>query len=146
MPNAPEPSLSPATYRALVHSVHEAIVIADHEGTIVEFNPAAVEMFGHARQAMLGEPLTRIMPERYRRAFEAGLQRYHETGRSIVIGETMEVRGLRRNGDPFPLEVTLDAWDGPDGNRYFSGILRDLTTLPRTSNDAELEPEDLELA
>ena len=52
-----------------------------------------------------------------------------EPGR--IIGKTVEVEGRRKNGEVFPVELSVATWIGEDGRR-FSGILRDITDRKQT--------------
>lgn len=113
-----------ATLRAIVDSAADAIVTADHDGSIVTWNPAAERLFGYTRDAIVGEKLSRLVPERFRSAHEAGLQRVVDTGRTKIIGHTVEVYGLHSDGHEFPIELSLATWVDEE-RRYFSGIIRD---------------------
>src|SRR5690606_34518229 len=74
----------------------------------------------------VGQPLTLLMPERYRHAHQHGLTRYSRTGETRILGETVELSGLRKHGEEFPLELTLSSWK--ENNRlFFSGIIRDIS-------------------
>ena len=50
------------------------------------------------------------MPERSRAAHEEGMRRFLETGERRLIGETVELVGLRRGGEEFPLSLWLVGW------------------------------------
>ncbi len=118
---------SETRYRALAESAMEAIVSADSEGRIVFANAATEGTFGWAPDELLGKPLTVLMPERYRDAHEAGLKRYLDGGVPKVIGQTgVKLAGLTREGDEFPLELSLSTWASEDGP-FFTGIMRDVT-------------------
>jgi signal transduction histidine kinase len=67
-----------------------------------------------------------IIPERYREAHRNGLQRYLETGIGSVLGTRIEVAGLRKNGEEFPVELSISPIR--DGKSVlFVGCLRDIT-------------------
>ena len=111
---------------AIFRAAADAIVTADSNGEIVAWNPAAEEMFGYAGSEVVAKPLSVLVPERFRAAHEAGLARVVATGETRIIGSTVEVFGLHREGHEFPIELSLATWiDGDD--RYFSGIIRDIT-------------------
>ena len=66
-----------------------------------------------------------IIPERYHAAHRNGLQRYLKSGQARVLGQRIEVSGIRKNGEEFPLELTITPIRG--ARLSFVGFLRDLT-------------------
>jgi two-component system sensor histidine kinase/response regulator len=118
---------SEARYRALAESAVEAIVSADSAGQIVYANQATERIFGWPPDELVGRSLTMLMPERYQNAHTTGLRRYAETGDGGVIGQTVELTGLARDGGEFPLELSLTSWANEDGT-FFTGIMRDVTS------------------
>ena len=115
-----------ADLSAVVASAADAIVTADGEGRILSWNPAAERIFGCGAEEVVGRPLTILMPGRFREAHEAGLGRVTRTGETRVIGRTVQLAGLRRDGTEFPIELSLSTWT-EDGHRFFAGIIRDVT-------------------
>jgi class 3 adenylate cyclase len=41
------------------------------------------------------------------------------------------LKGVKKGGEEFPIELTLGSWDN-DGKRYYSGIIRDITEKKKT--------------
>jgi PAS domain S-box-containing protein len=117
-------------YRQLTEAAQDAIVVADQQGNITLFNPAAERTFGYSSAEILGQPLTRLMPEEFRDSHSGGLRRYVETRQSRIVGRTIELRGRRRDGSEFPLELSLSAID-LGGELQFLGAIRDLTERNR---------------
>src|SRR5271170_656979 len=67
-----------------------------------------------------------IIPERYREAHRDGLRKYLETGQGEILGRRIEVSGLRKNGEEFPVELSISPLQ--DGESIlFVGCLRDIT-------------------
>ncbi|OGW68124.1 MAG: hypothetical protein A3A88_07560 [Nitrospirae bacterium RIFCSPLOWO2_01_FULL_62_17] len=118
------------TLRSVVQSAADAIVLADGLGNIVSWNKAASSIFGYKEKDALGKPLTMLMPERYRAAHQQGLKRVVETGQSRLVGQTVQLHGLRKDGEEFPLELSLASWK-TKGDVFFSGIIRDITLRKR---------------
>jgi two-component system NtrC family sensor kinase len=121
---------SEGRYRQLTEGTRDAIVVASQDGLITLFNPAAQETFGFSERDVLGQPLTVLMPPGDRDAYREGLRRYLKTRESRVVGRTVELRGLRKDGETFPLELTLTAFDLPEGT-IFLGAIRDVTARHR---------------
>ena len=118
-------------FRSVAESANDAIISADGKGDIVSWNKGAQAIFGYAEADALGKPLTLVIPERFRTAHEAGIKRMTTTGESRVIGNTVELWGLRSDGTEFPLELSLASWTVGD-ERFFSGIIRDITGRKHT--------------
>jgi PAS domain S-box-containing protein len=121
-------------FRALAASANDAIISADHQGHITYFNPGAEHIFGHGASEVTGSPLTLLMPERFRDAHRAGLARYLATREAHVVGRTVELIGLRKDGSEFPVELSLASWQRED-ELAFTAILRDVTAR-REAEDA----------
>ncbi len=117
-------------FRSVVESATDTIVLADRTGTILSWNPAATRMFGYTEDEVVGRPLAVLMPARYREAHQHGMERVHATGECRVIGRTIELEGVRKDGTEFPLELSLGMWRTKEGTS-FSGIIRDITERKR---------------
>jgi PAS domain S-box-containing protein len=124
-------------FRAVTESTSEGLVTADARGRITFANSAAQRLFGWQAHELLGQPLTMLMPERYRALHTAGIERFTATGESHVMGTTIEIEGLRRDGTEFPLELSVGSFTR--GTRLaFTGILRDVSERQETLRQLEL--------
>jgi len=120
-------------FRALTQTAHDAILSVDASARIVSWNRGAQACFGYAAEEVLGRPLTLLIPERYRESHQRGLARFQSTGESRVIGKTVELHGLRKDGSEFPLELSLATWETARG-RFYGGIIRDISSRKRAEN------------
>jgi PAS domain S-box-containing protein len=116
--------------RALAQTAVDAIISADNRGRIVFFNKAAEQIFGYEASEAIGQPLTLLMPERFHSPHERGMARYLETGEPRAVGKTLELAGRRKNGEEFPLELSLSSWHA-GGETFFTGLLRDISERKR---------------
>lgn len=113
-------------YRAIVNTATEGIVIATAGSVIESFNPAAERIFGYSAEEAVGLPLTTLMPEGFRSLHGDGMRRYLNTRQARVIGSTVELSGLRKDGTEFPLELSISEIVRGD-THLFVGIIRDIT-------------------
>ncbi len=112
---------------AVLEAALDCIVSMDADGRIDEFNPAAERTFGHARANVLGRPFAETVfpPESREHAWEKLVT-------SVLLadlgelGVRQEVLGQRRNGEVFPLELTVSRERTP-GPPRFTAFLRDIT-------------------
>ena len=92
----------------IMSGVLDGIVVSSADGSITDFNRAAERVFGYARDEVLGEDMADLLiPPAFReeqRAIFAG----HLSGEGPrMVGSRAEAFGLRRNGEIFPLELSV---------------------------------------
>ncbi|MBF0310435.1 MAG: diguanylate cyclase [Magnetococcales bacterium] len=112
--------------RSVSHSANDAIISTDSKGNIISWNRGAARMFGHTESEMLGNSVSPIIPERFRARHQAGLQRVATTGQAQILGKSLELVALRKNGLEFPVEISIATWS-TGGERFFVGVIRDIT-------------------
>lgn len=121
-------------HRSLLESAPDAIVIAKGSGEIVGWNPAAQAIFGYEREEIRGRGSEVILPERHRPAHREWRRQVHRTGEGPILGETTELKGRRKDGEEFPMEVSLSSWEA-GGERYIGAIIRDVTGRRRLQQE-----------
>ena len=113
-------------FEALMGAAVDAIIIIDDCGIIEQFNPAAERMFGYTEQEVLGQNVSMLMPEPQRSQHDGYIEQYLESGEGRVIGRGREVNGLRKDGETFPMLLSVGEILQPESQR-FVGIVRDLS-------------------
>ena len=121
----------------IIDSAMDAIVTVDEAQRITLFNPAAERMFGCPASDAIGTPLERFLPARFRTAHVDHMRAF---GQNAVTRRTMggfsPLRGLRTNGEEFPIEASISQVDVA-GRKLFTAIVRDITETSKareTSN------------
>lgn len=123
-------SHSERRYRQLMEAAQDAIIVADQTSRITLFNPAAERAFGYAALEIVGRPVSVLIPEEFRASHEFGMKRFLETRMPRLIGKPIEMKGLRKDGHSFPLELSLSSFE-LGGELQFLGIIRDTTERNR---------------
>ncbi len=113
-------------YRSLKESAADGIVIINSEGEVTDWNQGATEIFGYEKEEILGRPVEVLLPDQHKEAYRRDMERVNRTGEGRYLGTTVELEGLRKSGEEFPLELSLSSWTS-HGERYFAAILRDVT-------------------
>ncbi len=112
--------------RGLVETSTDAIISANDSGKIILWNKAAEKIFDYKEEEIIDKPLTVIMPREYVEAHLKGFKRYLEKGKPRVIGKTVELEGLRKDGSKFPIELSLSSLKTNTGH-VFTAVIRDIT-------------------
>ena len=110
--------------RAVVDHAIDGIISIDCGGMIKSFNPASEQIFGYMADEVIGQNITMLMPEVYHERHLSGLKHYCKTGEGRVLGRLTEVHGLRKNGEEFPMELSINAML-IDNKQMFIGMVRD---------------------
>lgn len=126
-------------FRSLVENGSDAIVSIDEHSTILYANQSVERVFGYAPEELIGEKLTIIMPERFRGDHFDAVGRYIETGERELDWNDIQLPAEHRNGEEIPLSITFEE-HSYEGERVFSGIMRDISD--RVEREAELERQN----
>jgi two-component system, cell cycle sensor histidine kinase and response regulator CckA len=96
---------------ALLESASQAILGVDGYGRIVLANRRAEEMFNYTRSELVGACLEMLLPAT--QGSQSG--RYFDGPHVRPIGIGMDLSGRRRDGSGFPVEVSLNSIETPEG-------------------------------
>jgi len=138
---------STALVQTVLNTVVDGIItLHARSGVIETVNPAAERMFGYAATELIGQKFSLLIPEldRDQSSASSSLEYYSASAAARAAGLGREVTGRRKDGGHFPMEIAAsEMWLG--GQRYFTGILRDITARKRTE-EALLEAGALQNA
>jgi PAS domain S-box-containing protein len=113
-------------FKSITQSANDAIISANEQGEIQSWNKAAENIFGYAEDEVMGGLLTVIIPEEYRELHEKGIERVAKGGKHHVIGHSVELSGLHKDGHSIPIELSLSTWTVKN-KVFYSGIIRDIS-------------------
>jgi PAS domain S-box-containing protein len=130
--------------RTVVETATDAIITIDKIGNIVSCNHSAENIFGCISDELVGKPLTLLMPERFREFHQRGINHLLSGGGPTIIGRTIEMVALKKNGNEFPIELSIAKWKTVEG-AFFTGIVRDITLRKRTEEELKKAKDDLEI-
>jgi PAS domain S-box-containing protein len=111
----------------LLSSVTEAMLIADREGTIIAANPRAERVFGYEPGTLVGCKIESLVPERVRHRHADLRSGFTADPKARGMGIGMELYGARRNGEEFPVEVSLSPLQTEDGDSFVLATIYDIT-------------------
>ncbi len=131
--------------RLIVDTAQEAFVAMDASGRIIDWNKEAESTFRWPRAEVLGRLLAEtIIPPQHREAHRRGLEHFLATGEGPVLNRRLELTALRRDGQEFPVELTIAPVRV--GNHWiFNAFLHDISERKRAevelarARDAALE-------
>lgn len=127
-----------ARFEAILKTARDAIISINEDGIVTLFNAAAEDIFGFDAGEILGQDVAVLMPSPYREEHSAYIRRYRETGEARAIGKIRKVEGLRKNGERFPMELSVSEVH-VGGLTLYTAVIRDVAERRR----AEMELDRL---
>lgn len=109
--------------QSFVDAAPDAIVIVDAQGVIVSVNALAGEMFEFTPDELIGSEIELLVPYAARSRHQTERHAYARQPRTRIMGAGRSLHGRRRNGEEFPVQISL----APYGGRYVISIIRDVT-------------------
>jgi two-component system, cell cycle sensor histidine kinase and response regulator CckA len=112
--------------QSVLNHTMDGIISIDERGTISMINRAGERLFGRSAHEVIGQNVKMLMPEPYHSEHDGYLGNYKRTTEAKIIGIGREVKGLRKDGSTFPLDLAVTEFQ-LDNQRYFVGIVRDVS-------------------
>lgn len=131
--------------QTILDNAVDGIITTTENGIVETFNPAAEKIFGYSSKEVTGRNISMLMPEPDRHHHDSHLARYKSTKIPRVIGTGRVIEGLRKDGTTFPMEIALSEMK-LGNNRYFTGIIRDITERKHIEEDLLHTKEEAERA
>ena len=124
-----------AWVRSLIDTTQDAVVSIDRQARIVLFNPAAQRIFGYRPEEVVGQKVNMLMPEPYTSEHDGYIERYERTGEAHAIGRIRTVTAKRKNGETFPIELSV-AKIASDQEAQYGAFIRDISDKVRLQQQA----------
>ncbi|MBX9808241.1 MAG: PAS domain S-box protein, partial [Flavobacteriaceae bacterium] len=119
--------------KLIMNASLNAIVTIDNTGVITFWNHQAEIIFGWKRKEAIGKKLSEtIMPPQHMSAHNKGIKHYMKTGEGSVLNKELELTALNKNGNEFPIEITIIPIDEND-QVFFCAFIQDVSE----KNEAE---------
>jgi two-component system, cell cycle sensor histidine kinase and response regulator CckA len=112
-------------FRSLTESAIDGVLTMDSNGQVVFCNKAAESIFDYKDQELLSVTIDKLVPGISLEKHQEKMAQVKGNGDEL-IGKTIEVKGIKKNGDFFPAEVSLSSWEARDG-QYLTAFLRDVS-------------------
>ena len=119
-----------AFVRSLIDTTQDALISIDRQNCIELFNPAAERIFGYTRAEVQGQKVQMLMPEPYAGEHDSYISRYERTGQAHAIGRVRTVAARRKNGEIFPIELSVTETKTGSEVRY-GAFIRDISEKVR---------------
>ncbi|MBW8077470.1 MAG: PAS domain S-box protein, partial [Gallionella sp.] len=131
--------------QTILDTIADGIITINQSGIVETMNPAAERLFGYTAAEVIGHNVKMLMPEPYRHQHDSYLEHYCSTGEARVIGIGREVTGRRKDGSTFAMYLAVNEML-LDGQRYFTGIVHDITERKQMVETLQKSSERLRLA
>ncbi|MFC6857077.1 response regulator [Marivibrio halodurans] len=115
-----------ARLQAIFDTAAEAIIVIDVDGIIRKWSQSAERMFGYPVEEVVGRNVAMLTHGISSAEHDGFIDRYRRTGEARIINIGREVVARRRNGEQFPVELSVG--EAVVGNEsFFTGVVRDIS-------------------
>jgi len=122
-PGADAPSIA---LDAVAGAIQDAIICADARGIITVWLGGAERLLGYSAEEAVGRSMAEFFPEHLRSAYVTAFNAALAGERAdLLAAGVIEIVGQRRDGSPFPAELTLSRGE-VDGEPFMAAVIRDV--------------------
>ena len=121
----------------------EALFIVGKDSKIILMNPSAEEMFGYQRSELIGQSIEVLIPKEKRERHAAHMERYHQKPERRKMGLGMDLRGVKKGGLLFPVEISLSRFEF-DEQPWVMALVTDISARKASEEEVIKAKEELE--
>ncbi len=111
---------------SLFENATEGMVVTNSSGEIALVNPSACRMFDYEAEELIGQKIEVLIPSQYRKGHVKLRDGFYEKPQNRVMGHGRDLRGQKKNGETFSVEVSLSTYT-QNGERYVIAFIVDIT-------------------
>lgn len=118
------------------------MVAVDHHGVIVQVNSQTEHLFGYTQGELVGQSVELLVPMAQREEHYRHRARFQDHPEMRRMGAQLDLRGRRKDGSEFPVEISLSPVPTKAGMLVLSAI-RDITDRKRIEEELRKAHEEL---
>lgn len=120
----------------------EGIIISDERGIITSANPMSEKIFGYDNRELEGKSIESLVPRSVKGHHEDLRAKYFKNPHPRPMGKGYDLYGLKKNGETFPLEISLSHFSH-EGKPFAAAFITDISE--RKKNEEQLQVYTTEL-
>ena len=124
-----------ARYKSITETSVDAIITSNQNDIILTWNKGAKLIFGYDDD-IINSPVTKLIPDKYKKAHMKGIQRFLKTGEKRIINKKVELQALKSDGSLFDIELSLSSWKS-EKDTHFGAIIRDISGRKKMEESRE---------
>ena len=115
-------------FRSVLELAPDGLLVVDEAGVIRLANARCEVLFGHTRHELIGQAVEMLVPPDVRERHPALRETFRQAPMTRAMGANRELRGLRKDGSEFPVEIGLSPLParGSEG-MHIAVSIRDVT-------------------
>ncbi len=118
----------------ILFTVNDAIISVNRKQEIIVFNKGAEEIFRYDHNEILGKDLGILIPDTSKEQASIVLEKIFQSEKKApLFKKQFEVQGRRKNGDVFPIEISVSKLAIGD-EIIVTAVLRDISERKRIEN------------
>lgn len=122
-----------AWYKQLVEHAPDGLLLVDSNGIIRLANHQAETLFGYSSEELVGSNVDMLVPDAIRGHHHVHRDTFFMTPKSRTMGEGSDLEGARKDGECFPVEISLSPVNTDEG-MFVVAAVRDATARKKTQN------------
>ena len=121
----------------------EGIIISNTKGEIIMANPRSCEQFGYESGKLQGKKIEDLIPQKFSHKHSEHRNKYYKELNNRRMGTGMNLYAKRKNGDEFPVEISLSSFKNKNELFVISFII-DITERKKQDDKITKAQEELE--
>ncbi len=115
-------------FRSVLELAPDGLMVVDPNGVIRLASARCEPLFGYTRDEIIGQPVEMLVPQEVSPTHAALREQFHRSPTAREMGAGRELRGRRKDGSEFPVEIGLSPLParGSEGSQVAVSI-RDVT-------------------
>ncbi len=127
---------------ALFEAATEGIIISNSQGGIVLINKMGEKLFGYKREEIIGKKIDLLLPETIREKHSKHRIKYYRNPSPRPMGQGMDLFAIKKNGEEFPVEISLNYFETDEG-LFVISYIADITVRKSMESDLKIANQNL---
>lgn len=130
-------------FDAIFYFATEGILVTNEKSEIVMSNPSVNRLFEYDEGELVGQKIEILIPKRYSENHIVSRDGYHKNPHSRSMGSGLDLFGISKTGQEFPVEISLSSYTTEEG-RFVVAFILDISLRKLAEDKLKNYSADLE--